>query len=816
MVKKIVSHQILTMGEKNNIALTQVMVNALWPLLESLDQLPEELSPSELTQRPEIQKLLETLPKHLHNLDVVRVKIYNLHGQTLLSTQLNQIGEDQSKNSGFRSALRGEVQSELIYRHSFPSFDGTTEERSLISSYLPLRSTPHQPIHGVLELYTDIAPLLADIEHTQWILALWILAILAILYGLFLYFGHRLDHTIQKHEAERKEYINKIKEQNLFLEQNIEERTKKLTQTNIALQIEVAVRRQAEEELCLAASVYQNTSEGIAVTDSDGTIRTINPAFTEITGYTAEEVLGQHLLDVKSKHSPEDNAFLEKWQYMTTSGKWRGEIWSQRKNGENYHEWCNLTAVRDGEGKIIRYVTVFSDISSIKKSEEKLEFLSHHDPLTQLPNRLLLQDRMHQALSYANRLELLVGVLFLGLDRFKLINHSAGRHVGDQLLTQTAKRLEELFREEDTVARVGGDEFVVLVTGILEVRNITIVAQKLLDAISQPFDIDGQNFFLNASIGITIFPFDNGDINTLLQNASAAMSKAKEQGGNNFHFFTQEMGDLSAKRLALENGLRTALQKQEFILYYQPQIDVASGRLAGVEALIRWQSPELGLISPINFIPLAEETNLIVPLGEWILRTACAQNVQWMEAGYAPIRMAVNISARQFQNQDLVAVVRSALTDTGLSPQYLELELTEGMFMEDLEKTIQVLDELKKMGVHLSIDDFGTGYSSLSYLKRFPINTLKIDRAFVRDITTDPDDAAITKTIISMCKNLNLTVVAEGVASVKQLEFLRGLGCDFVQGFLFSPPVTPAEITLFLEEDGRLLTNISTPSSQVD
>ncbi|MBF0438462.1 MAG: EAL domain-containing protein [Magnetococcales bacterium] len=611
---------------------------------------------------------------------------------------------------------------------------------------------------------------------------------------------YRQDRDIRIHEENRQQFEKRIQQDKLELEQRIQERTKELTKTNLALQIEVEVRRQTEVELCLAASVYQNTTEAILVTDALGVIESVNPAFTTITGYEEKEAIHQPISMLYSSHHDDD--FYNKMHHdLDTKGFWRGEMWSQRKNGSVYPEYVSINAICDGDGKTRQFVKVFSDLSGIKRSEQQLHFFVHHDPLTGLPNRLLLKDRMRQAFSYALRYGQVVGVLFVGLDRFTMINEAVGRDVGDSILRVVGDRLTHCLRDEDSLARVGGDEFVIVATGLQQGSTASRIASKVLTALSQPFVVEKERYFLTASIGISLYPVEEGEEDAHLNKAEAAMRRAKEQGGNALHFFTKEIDAVSNKRMAIENGLRLALERNELFLHYQPQIHIVTGCLVGVEALIRWKSPELGLVSPVNFIPIAEESDLISSIGDWVLRTACQQNMRWQEEGFAPIRMAVNLSARQFQNRDLPEKIRKVLQDTGLDPQYLELELTEGMFMRDVNETVITLKTLKEMNLQLSIDDFGTGYSSLSYLKRFPIHTLKIDRAFVRDITSDPDDAAITKTIIAMAKNLNLHVVAEGVASPDQLEFLRSLGCDIVQGFLFSPPVPPEEIALFLEEE---------------
>lgn len=611
---------------------------------------------------------------------------------------------------------------------------------------------------------------------------------------------YTFDRTMRDNARDHIRSVEEMERARTVAEKCLQKRTQDLTMANLALQTEVDVRRQAEAELSLAASVYQHTSEGIVVTDAVGTIQSVNTAFTDVTGYTPSEVVG-NTVDMLRSDRHDDAFYQAKSDTLINSGQWGGEVWNRRKNGEVFPEKAHVSVVRDERGHVRHYVRVFSDLSRLKAAEQKVQFLAHHDPLTGLPNRTLLLDRMQRAFAYAQRFEQLVAVMFLGLDRFKSTNELVGRTAGDQLLREVATRIARCLREGDSLARLGGDEFVVLATGLQEVNNVATVAQKIMESFVAPFLLGKDSFHLSASLGIAVYPLDQGDVQQSVKNAESAMFQAKASGGGSYQFYTQEMGVVSKKRLAVEKGLRHALDRGELFLHYQPQIDVASGRIVGVEALIRWKNEKLGLVSPANFIPMAEESNLIVTIGEWVLRTACSQAVAWQAEGFAPIRIAVNLSARQFQHPGLMATVERALYDTGLDPNYLELELTEGMFMGNIQGTVGLLRTMKGKGLQLSIDDFGTGYSSLSYLKKFPVHTLKIDRAFVRDITEDQDDAAITRTIIAMAKSLNLQVVAEGVATVEQLEYLRALGCDMVQGFLFSPPVSPEEITFFLEED---------------
>jgi len=440
-----------------------------------------------------------------------------------------------------------------------------------------------------------------------------------------------------------------------------------------------------------------------------------------------------------------------------------------------------------------------------KRSEERLAYMAQYDHLTGLTNRALFQDRLEQALARAKRSGALVALMFLDLDRFKAVNDTLGHGTGDLLLKKVAERLEGSVRETDTVARIGGDEFSIILEGLTEAEDAALVARKIIDKLVQPFVLDGHEVFVTTSIGIAVYPSSNGD--SLLTDADSAMYCAKEQGRNTYRFHTPEMNAQVRERLNMESKLRRALDQEEFLLYYQPQVDLTTGMIVGTEALLRWQHPELGLVSPGKFIPMLEDIGMMVRVGEWVLQTACRQSKAWQRDGFPPLRMAVNISARQFSRRDLIDTVVGVLTETGLDPNYLELEITESLLMEDIKANSRLLDELKTSveGLRVSIDDFGTGYSSLSYLKTFPIDLLKIDQSFIRDITTNSDDAAITTTIIVLAHNLRLKVIAEGVETEEQMTYLREKGCDEAQGFYFSRPLPADEFTKLLVRGGSLL-----------
>ena len=544
----------------------------------------------------------------------------------------------------------------------------------------------------------------------------------------------------------------------------------------------------SSRHLRLAEKVFETTFEGIMVTNADSDIESINPAFTKITGYELNEVVGKKPDILSSgRHDPE---FYHKMRAaLAEGGCWQGEIWNRRKNGEIYPEWLSISTVRNKEGDVTNYVAIFSDITERKASEEHVRYLAHHDALTGLPNRMMMMERLEHALAHAHRQNQMLAVMFIDIDRFKSINDSLGHAQGDELLKIVAQRLTAGVREDDTVARLGGDEFIVILEVVAGLEDAVVVAEKLLNLMSQPVMLDRQNMVVTSSVGISIYPNDGDNADTLIKHADTAMYRAKEQGRNNYQFYTVDMNIRARERLTIESSLRYALERNEFQLYYQPQVDLRTRRITGMEALLRWQHPDHGLIQPSRFIPIAEETGLIIPIGEWALRTACFQNKAWQNAGLPCLHVAVNLSARQFKQANLLQMVKQALADSGLEPRYLELEITETIAMEHADETIDKLKALKAMGVTISMDDFGTGHSSLSYLKRFPIDTLKIDQSFVKDVLFDSQDAAIAAAITTMARGLKMKVVTEGVETQEQVGFLREHDRDEVQGYFFSLPL---------------------------
>ncbi|HEY0491051.1 MAG TPA: EAL domain-containing protein [Telluria sp.] len=552
---------------------------------------------------------------------------------------------------------------------------------------------------------------------------------------------------------------------------------------------DISERKQAEEKLRLSATVLEHIADGVMVVDTERRIVAVNPAFTQITGYTEQEAIGQPASLTRSGRH-EESFHRAKWEALEATGFWRGEIWNQRKNGEVYPEWLTISAVRGSAGRITHFVGVFSDITAVKESQEKLDHMAHHDPLTTLPNRLLFHDRLQHALQRASRMDEQLAVLFIDLDRFKNVNDTLGHHVGDELLIQVAGALSERLREGDTLARLGGDEFIVLLENVDGALGAGLVAEKLMAMFEQPFIVSDYELFVTGSVGISLYPNDATDLNMLIRNADVAMYQAKARGRNGYQFYAPSMTGEGVERLRLEAMLRRSIDKNEIFLNYQPQVEIDTGRLIGAEALVRWNSPELGVVPPFRFIPLAEDIGFISQLGKWVLYEACRQMIRWQEQGLWVPKIAVNLSVKQFERGSIAAMVADVLAETGLEPHRLQLEVTETVIMNTGD-ALAFINDLHAIGVGLAIDDFGTGYSSLAYLKQMPVQTLKIDRSFIKDISTDANDEAITIAIIQLGKSLNLSVIAEGVETREQADFLLRHGCKLAQGYFYGRPVMP-------------------------
>ena len=555
------------------------------------------------------------------------------------------------------------------------------------------------------------------------------------------------------------------------------------------------LRRQRldQERLRQAAVVFDCTREGVLVSDHNGVIVHVNPALVKITGYAPEEVLGQRPNMFKSgHHGPE--FYQAVFESLEKTGEWHGEIWNRRKSGEIYPQWQTIRAVRDNKDQITHYVAVFSDISAIKNTQSELMRLAHHDPLTDLPNRLLFTDRAEQALAYAQRHKSGCALLMIDLDHFKIINDSMGHNVGDLLLKAVGERLTAVFGKGFTVARLGGDEFAVLVENCTQVAQAAGFAQQVLEVMKGAFIIETHQLFISASVGISLYPNDALNAEQLLRNADSALFKAKSAGREGYALYTEELTAHAQYRIEVASDLRRALEQQELRVYFQPVHDLTTSRMVGVEALVRWQHPQRGLVAPGEFIPIAERTGLIAEIDAWVLEQACWQMCQWQAAGVDLSFVAVNISSRLFARPELYQLVSTVLADTGLNPALLELEVTESAVMDNSEVALEQMHRLRELGLRLAIDDFGTGFSSLLRLKRLPVQKLKIDQGFVAGLPGDDDDVAIVRAVIALAQSMGMQVHAEGIEYVEQAQFLLDHHCDLGQGYWFGRPMPARDL----------------------
>lgn len=595
--------------------------------------------------------------------------------------------------------------------------------------------------------------------------------------------------------------LSKVK---IFLElylqkESLRQIVKQLEDKNQQLKHEINERIKAEQQLSKLAKAVEQSPASVIITDKETNIEFVNSKFEEVTGFPFKEVIGKNINCLKSGRTPE-NTYLDMLEKIHKGENWKGEINSQKKSGELFWEHVSISPIKGSEGEITHYVSVQEDITLRKEYENRLLHEANYDDITHLPNRILALDRITQESAMVRRMGLRMAVLFIDLDDFKRINESLGHHVGDTILAETAIRLTKLVRKGDTVARLGGDEFLIVLVDFDAERGAERSARKILDSFIKPFKVNQQEIVITASIGITYAPDDSLNPHVLLQNAEAAMYRAKESSPNSYQFFTPEMNTEVTQRLSLETNLRNALDNDEIDIYYQPIQEIETGRLIGAEALARWNSPVLGNVPPDLFIPVAESTGLIHTIGDWVLSHAMDQALRWKEEHGISLRMAVNFSSRQFSNANLAQSIIQVLKKPGLDPNMLEIEITEGLLMQGNSSTIDSLNRLKEFGVSLSIDDFGTGYSSLSYLKRFPIDTLKIDRSFIKNVASDKDDSVLIKAIIAMAHGLGLQVIAEGVETKEQLQFIQQEQCDLVQGYFYSKPLTAAKFSLYIRQ----------------
>lgn len=897
----LVRHQAIIQVEQlagsQNLALTQFLYKLLAPDVDVLIAHSAGKPGSELQNSRQINLLHLKVNELIRGSELAKVKIYNLQGTTVFSTEATQIGEDKSGNPGFISAKNGESVSELVHRDQFSATEGILSDVDLLSSYIPVRG--QDGVVAVFEVYLDVTPLVVQIDRSFWRIGAIVFVVLGLLYVTLLLVVRHAQAALSAQEA-------LLEEANRELDRRVADRTQALLQSECRIQellkeqelifdnahagilllqnrriiksnqhiadmfgfssprdyegssteifypdaqgfelagetgygqmaakgyahfevemcrkdgerfwviqsgrpldphsvqaglsiwvyTDVTERKQAERDLRIAAAAFESR-EGMMITDARNVILRVNRAFTELTGYSVEEIVGQTPSILKSdRNDPE--FFRDMWESISRTGGWQGEIWGKRKNGELYPNWLNISAVKDRDGVVTNYIGTHYDISERKKAEDKINELAFFDPLTHLPNRRLLLDRLNQAMTAGHRNGDSGAVLLIDLDHFKMLNDSLGHHRGDLLLAHVAQRLAKSIREGDTVARLGGDEFVVVLGGLSAraeeaAGQVENVGKKILHALNEKYLLGDVEHHTTASIGVTLFQGHGTSIDDLLKQADLAMYKSKDRGRNALHFFDQTMQVAATERAALEKSLRRAIQDEQFVLHYQAQV-ARDGRITGAEVLIRWQHPERGMVSPAEFIPLSEETGLILQLGQWVLETACAQLVVWAASAQTEaLSIAVNVSARQFHQADFVDQVLTTLARTGANPQRLKLELTESLLVSSVDEVIVKMNTLRATGVSFSLDDFGTGYSSLSYLSRLPLDQLKIDRSFVMNIESSDTAVAICAATISMAHNLRLKVVAEGVETEAQRYLLNTVHqCDFLQGYLISRPL---------------------------
>lgn len=563
-----------------------------------------------------------------------------------------------------------------------------------------------------------------------------------------------------------------------------------------------AHKTHAVEQMRLAQRLFEHDADAIVITNAGRHVVTVNSTFETVTGYSAGEVLGEFPTMLVS-HQNDPTYYAQVWREVDELGEWQGEVQTRRRNGMTYPSWLTITALRDGKGRVTNYVATFRDTSAIKRAEQRLQHMAHHDPLTGLPNRALLHDRLQQAMSHARRHKQLVAVVLLDLDQFKEVNDSLGHDIGDQLLQAAALRLRGCVREQDTIARLGGDEFVLVLEELANQETVVDVVSKLRRAMALPYNVANQELVITASTGISLFPQDGRDIRELLKNADAAMYFAKSQGRNAFQFYSSHINAISQARLRLSADLHRAVEHSEFHLTYQPQYTLPEHELRGVEVLLRWNHPEHGAVSPTSFIPLADKTGVIEELGRWVLRETLRQYRTWQDLGCAPVRVSVNISPRQIRQVGLEDYIYQLLVNSNIDPKHLELELTETALLEANQRVLDFMTKLDSVGVKFALDDFGTGYSSLTHLRTFPLSTVKVDRSFVRHLPTNSGDAAIVSAVVSLANNLGMQVVAEGVETEAHARTLERLGCRSAQGYYLGVPISGEDLTRRLRQQAQ-------------
>ncbi|MCX7239261.1 MAG: EAL domain-containing protein [Burkholderiales bacterium] len=760
------------LAEDNNVDATHLLGKLLQREVQHLIRNANDKSPAQLQRLPEIEQLRDILKPLIQGSDVAKVKIYSLSGLTVFSTEVKQIGEDKSRNEGFIAASQGRVASTLEHRNQFSAFEGVRNEVDMVASYVPIIEGGR--VVAVFEQYHDVTNLIEHIDRSLWQAAPNVAIVLCSLYLMLLLVVRHAQKLLSAQEAQ-------LETANRELDQRVEERTR-------ALQL-------SQMELSIAATAFESQQSTI-VTDAKGVILRANAAFLSATGLSAQEVHGQSTRVLQSGRH--DQAFYqEMWDTLRRNGFWQGELWSKSATGEEVPKWLTISAVKDAADAVTHYIGTYVDISERKQAQEKIRRLAFFDQLTDLPNRTLLRGRLQQAMTANAHSGDYGAVLLIDLDNFKSLNDARGHASGDQLLIQVARRLHSLAAPADTVARLGGDEYVVILSCV-EGGMVPEVASalerhcnRILQVLRQPYTLLGSDFHCSGSVGATLFKGEETPLADVLRQANLAVHQAKQGGGNRFAFFDPQMESAAVAHAQLSEDLRVAIQGGQLELYYQPQVNGENGLIEGAEALVRWNHPTRGMVSPVEFIPHAERTGLILPLGAWVLENACEHLALWAtDPAMAALSVAVNVSAQQFMAADFAEQVLATLERTGANPLRLKLELTESLFAGDFEQIVALMHKLKAIGIGFSLDDFGTGYSSLAYLSRLPLDQLKIDRSFVTHIESDENNVVICAAIINLAHSLRLKVVAEGVETVAQRYFLSTVHrCNLLQGYLYSRPV---------------------------